>query len=423
MKNLLYIASLLLLVFTACDPMEDTYKELDEANAQKVADEKYFAARTVLDENYTLVDADYALSTNKDLKKYKSFSSKVEAKNHMAQILDAKMVYGKSAVDYKVTYKYYRGGLRYVKDYIKFLDAVASLKSYTLTKADYDSMGTEKGQPGKYDNFSKDVPAADYLPDFLKNKFPDAKKDDVIVVTYRFYKGGGVTVDISENWEYDGNIWKENKNAGPKSPELPEGVKVYQLVKADYKSMGFKYPNFSGSSKPQDYLPTFLGIKFPYAKEGDKLLVVYDFYGKKNKDDEKNTSFKQALEYTLTNGVWTVYSSIIMQTATMSYKVSDKAWLYVFPVKFEYTTEEPTREEIILKNEDYALTGDGKYKNFDIRDKSEEEQKAMFMAKLSVILKANYGPVKAGEVFKVTFKVYTGKKEERTVLLKAVLDA
>ncbi len=420
MKKLLYIASLFLLVFTACEPMEDVYKEIDEANAQKIADEKYFAARTVLDTVYALVDDDYALSTNEDLKKYKSFSSKVTAKDNLAQILDAKMVYGEMAVDYKVSYKFYRGSLAYIKAYLKYLDEVAQLTAYELTKEDYDSMGEEKGQPGKYDNFSDKVPAADYLPDFLKTKFPDAKADDIVVVTYKFYDGKGVT-NITENWQFDGTVWAENPDAGPKAPELPTDVKIYEMVKADYNSMGFKYPNFSDSNKANDYLPTFLKIKFPYAKEGAKYLVVYDFYGKKKKDDEKKSTFKQATEYTLTDGVWKPYAKVTMQTSVMNYNIEEKMWIYVIPTKFVFTDEAST-QNITLTDKDYELTGDGKYKNFYLKNMSESQVNATVLEKLTKILKVNYSDIELNTVVEVTFRTYgLPNKKEMTVKLKKVL--
>lgn len=414
MKNILYIASLLLLVFTACDPMEDTYKEIDEANKGKIADEQYFAERTVLDTEYTLVDADYALSTNEGVKKYKNFSSRATAKDNLAQILDAKMVYGKPAVDYKVTYKYYRGSLAYLKDYTKYLEDVAALNSHELSAGDYDSMGTNQGEPGKFDNFSASSPAEDYLPAFLKGKYAAAKTGDIVVVTYKFYEKGKGTKTVTESWQFDGTTWAKT-DAGPKAPELPTGVKVYELVKNDYTSMGFKYPNFSGSAKPTDYLPTFLKVKFPYAKEGDKYLVVYKFYA-----DKKTTN--QANEYTLTDGVWTVYSKTVMQVATMSYKMDKKAWAFVPPIKFVKTDEAAT-VEYTLTDADYALVGNGKYKNFDRREGKADADEAVVVEKLSKILKAQTTvAITEGTVYAVTFTYYDGAKKQGTINLKAVLD-
>ncbi|MBS9767971.1 MAG: hypothetical protein KGV44_10600 [Flavobacteriaceae bacterium] len=420
MKKIIYIALPLLLVFTACNPMEDIYEETDKEIAKKNADEEYFSTRTLLEDNYTLIEDDYKLSTNENLRKYKSFSSRITAKDNLAQILNDKMFFGELGKEYKVTYKFYQGSLSYVKDYVKFLDKVSTLKTYELTKADYDSMGEGKGKPGKYDNFSDKVPASDYLPDFLKNKYPNAKSNDVIVVTYKFYSGSAS--DVTENWQFNGTVWAENAEAGPKPIKLPKDVKVYELVNSDYDTMGApgKRNNFSDSSKPKDYLPTFLKVKFPYAKEGEKYLVIYKFYGKKNKDDERKSTFKKADEYTFTEGVWKAYSSVVNKTATMSYKVDKKTWEFVPPIAFVFSDEEAT-EKITLKDEDYAVTGDSKYKNFYLKGKTEEEIKSIELEKLSKILKTNY-KVKVNTVYAITYKYYNGKGGEKTVKLKAVLE-
>ncbi len=290
MKKIVYILPLLLLGIMSCDPMEDVYNEIDEANKEAKEIEKFFAQRTLLEDEYTLIDSDYSLSSNESLSKYKNFSSRATAKDNLAEILNAKMVYGEAGKDYKVTYKFYRGSLPYVKTYLPYLEAVSEMKKYTLKKEDYDSMGTEKGKPGKYDNFSEKMPASDYLPDFLKKKFSKAKAQDIVIVTYKFYNGSSAS-DVTETWQFDGTVWAEIADAAPKAPKLPKGVEAYTLSAADYDSMGApgKHDNFSDEQKPQNYLPTFLGIKFPYAKEGAKYLVVYKFYGKKKKDDEKKS--------------------------------------------------------------------------------------------------------------------------------------
>ncbi len=418
MKKILYILPIVLFWFTSCDPMEDVYTEVDEFNKEAKANEKYFAQRTLLDANYELVEADYQLATNGSVAKYKNFSSRATAKDNLAQILNDKMVYGEAGKDYKVTYDFYQGSLSYVKSYIKYLEAVSALQIYELTTEDYDSMG----KPGKYDNFSKSAPAADYLPDFLKAKFSDAEKGDIIVVTYKYYSGS--VSEVVENWEFNGTVWAENPNAGPKAPKLPSDVHVYELLPEDYDSMGKpgKYDNFSDSAKPSYYLPTFLNIKYPYAKEGTKYLVVYKFYGKKKKDDEKNSTFKQAQEYTLTNGVWKPYSSVIKKTATMSYKVAKKTWEFVPPITFVKTDEAPTAS-YTLTIADYELVGNGKYKNFDIREGKPEADENVIISKITIILKNQTEvAIKEGNVYAVTYKYYDGGAGEKTINLKAVLE-
>lgn len=421
MKKILYIASFLLVTLTACNPMEDTYNEIDEANKEEKADEKYFAQRTVLDANYTLTDEDYALSTNEDVKKYKNFSGSLPAKDYLAQILNDKMVYGEAGSDYVITYKYYRGSLSYLNTYVAYLEAIDALETYELTTEDYDSMGTGSGEPGKYNNFSDSTPPADYLPDFLRNKFPNAEANDVVVVTYKYYSGS--VSDVTVNWQFDGTTWAENATAGPEAPQLPEDVTVYELTAEDYDSMGTesgepgKYNNFSSSVKPEDYLPTFLRVKYPYAKEESKYLLVYKFY----KGGDEGTVI-EAKEYTLTEGVWTVYSSTVTQEATMSYKTAKKTWEFVPPITFVKTDEAKTAE-YTLTEADYELVGNGRYHNFDTREGKTEEDEAVIIEKISKILKAQTTvAIEEGGVYAVTYAYYDGTAGEATINLKAVLE-
>jgi hypothetical protein len=63
----------------------------------------------------------------------------------------------------------------------------ASEGVYYLSASDYDSMGEEFGQPGRFDNFSSSVPAADYLDTFLGIKYPFAQEEDEIFVIYKYF--------------------------------------------------------------------------------------------------------------------------------------------------------------------------------------------------------------------------------------------
>ncbi len=171
-------------------------------------------------------------------------------------------------------------------------------------------------------------------------------------------------------------------------------------------------------------MPTFLGIKFPYAQEGTKYLVVYKFYGKKKKDDEKNSTFKQAQEYTLTNGVWKPYSSVTEKTATMSYKVAKKTWEFVPPITFVKTdkTDEEATASYTLTNADYKLVGNGRYNNFDIREGKADADESVIISKITIILKNQTKvAIKEGNVYAVTYKYYDGKEGQKTINLKGVL--
>ena len=58
-----------------------------------------------------------------------------------------------------------------------------------------------------------------------------------------------------------------------------------------------KYDNFSSSVLPEDYLPAFLAIKYPYAQEDDAITIVYEYYA-------NYTNSLLADVYTYTDGVW-----------------------------------------------------------------------------------------------------------------------
>lgn len=71
-----------------------------------------------------------------------------------------------------------------------------------LSHADYQAMGQS------HDNLSGTVPA-DYLPIFLKGKYPYAAADDAMFVVYYYYNGSE-TVTKCDQYSYDGNAWTLN---------------------------------------------------------------------------------------------------------------------------------------------------------------------------------------------------------------------
>lgn len=99
---------------------------------------------------------------------------------------------------------------------------------------------------------------------------------------------------------------------------VPDDVVV--VNPSDYKLMGTTYTNFSSSLKPEDYLPTFLSVNFPYAKDGDSKVVVYEYYA------SSATSY-QAVEYSLTDGVWAAIDNNKKASSSRFLKTSGK-WVW-----------------------------------------------------------------------------------------------
>jgi hypothetical protein len=115
---------------------------------------------------------------------------------------------------------------------------------YYLSKADYDSMGENSGEPGRYNNFSSSTPADAYIPTFLSINDPFAfgQEEDQITVVYKYFStscfctqtrgnaytvidgmwvGHKPTIDTFLKFGHDGNTW------------VPDNTIRYNLTSAD----------------------------------------------------------------------------------------------------------------------------------------------------------------------------------------------
>lgn len=83
----------------------------------------------------------------------------------------------------------------------------ASEGVYFLSSADFDSMGEESGQPGRFDNFGSSTPAENYLPTFLSLTSPwsyGLDDDEVIMVYDYFSSSSGAQIRGNRYTKIDG---------------------------------------------------------------------------------------------------------------------------------------------------------------------------------------------------------------------------
>jgi hypothetical protein len=107
---------------------------------------------------------------------------------------------------------------------------------YRLLAADYNSMGT----PGANDYFTSSDPAKNYLPTFLKLKFPYSKAGDEKLIQYSYFTD--YTQKLYEAYYFDGSEWTSSK---PKTDQFIhtgtawafDPTVYYTMVKADYQIM------------------------------------------------------------------------------------------------------------------------------------------------------------------------------------------
>lgn len=104
---------------------------------------------------------------------------------------------------------------------------------------------------------------------------------------------------------YDGSTWKEASNTLALNP-------------SDYTAMGSTTGDLS---KPEEYLPTYLRLKAPYAKADDIRYVVYRYYD----SSSKKTSFV-CNQYTFNGSEWIAFDGT--ETVTSQFVKLNGAWIY-----------------------------------------------------------------------------------------------
>lgn len=112
--------------------------------------------------------------------------------------------------------------------------------------------------------------------------------------------------EISALYAFNGTAWSTYSNA-------------YMMTKADFAEMGIKYDNFSSSINPDNYLPTFLRLKYAYAQEGDVKAVAYKYYS-------NNATVINADEYVYTASAWTKTGSTT--EVTDQFVKTNNKWFY-----------------------------------------------------------------------------------------------
>ncbi len=83
---------------------------------------------------------------------------------------------------------------------------------YYLSASDYDSMGEDSGQPGRYNNFSSSTRAENYLPQFLDIKYPFAQEEDEIFMIYKYFSGSSGLGTRGNLYTFTNGEWVGHEN-------------------------------------------------------------------------------------------------------------------------------------------------------------------------------------------------------------------
>ena len=292
-------------------------------------------------------------------------------------------------------------------------DGIVGDVTYTITKEDYSK---EKKEGGFFEfatpNFASLDDAKTKLPAFLTDKYPalgviwengkikeassanitfafsDPISTDSYTVTDADYTAIGLTTLVS-NRDF-------NKFFDYKFPNTKKGSIVnltyktlapkidYTLVDADYALVGNgRFNNFDiRAGKPDETeearrakMQTILLTNFPNAPVGQQYLIEYAIYDGAPGTRTMLVQLNAAGNYDLING---------------------------------YT----------LTNADYALVGNGRFNNFDIRAGKPDETEEARRVKIQTILLNNFPSASTGDQYFITYAIYNGASGTRTMLLK-----
>jgi hypothetical protein len=259
MKKYIIYTFIIGILLAGCNPNKDIYENIKNNTPDYHTDF-----------SITLSDADYATisdlavdaaETDEEIAKAESiaenlyFSVRVPASNYIGAFLDQEYIAPDSTSSCKVTFNYS------VNEY-------DSLSLFTLTADDYTAIG---GVVADSAAFTYNELPSEYLPDYLATL--DQTGNYICYVTCSYWANDTTLIDTAMAYEYINDEWAVNPD-------------VYTITDQDYESMGSPgtYHNFSSSALPENYLPIFLNLKFPYESVGSKMFIVYKYYasGKTN---------------------------------------------------------------------------------------------------------------------------------------------
>lgn len=320
-------------VFTSCDPMKGIYEDIDskETSIKKTASYEL----TATDYNTIAGLLDKANPHAAAFKAMQAFDQNVTAQEMVPHLLKVKYPEWGKGSSVNVTYNE-------VLPIDGKISALGERAFVALNKKDINALGI--------------------------NSLTDLTKEQITALINAAKAKAGSATSILIKLTID----KENKILFAVNGQLA-GKEYYVISWDEFKQMALeRFANFSPSTKPEDYIPTLLAQKYPYAKEGDSHIMIYAFY-----NSAKKTTSVDAVKYEKKNKVWA--PAPLVQAKTSQFIHTGKVWIFDPTIDFELTSEDFAYLHAWVKqnhpgyiserykdNEEYWFGGSGYYKNFNI---------------------------------------------------------
>ncbi len=358
MKNTFIILIMLLGLFTfGCDPMGDIYDEIDAEMAKEYVVDTFNLARETAPDAYTLTDADYELSSNPDVAKYKNFSDYALPKDYLPEILNQKFT-APDAFEMLVTYNYYSKPV------------VDSANAYEISSGEYDEMGQS------YSNFTDEAEAEALIAKLLDRKVYETEAGTEKTVLYTLYS--------TNDTRYI------RVNADNTTEVLSYSSDAYELDSTDYEDLGqgtyYNFYKISNAESGVVDLAALRGHTLPKDYSCEVYLNYYDTY----------------VVYYFDGANWQVKNSVMAVTEPLNYALNSE------DITKSTWWADPAIK-ITLTSDDYNLYPEtSNYQNFDLRSgKVPGTDRAKLVEMIGGMLDANHNPVE-DQQYLVNYAYYDG---------------
>jgi hypothetical protein len=357
--NVFMVAALGALTLQSCDPLDDTYADLDKSGVDQ---------SLVVDLEYEMVEADYT-SLKGNTAANKSFSSDDSAKVLIPEFLNTKFRYEEETSSVNVTYLV--NGVNTV---------LQPTFVHTLTTADYIAVnGASTGNPNvpRFTNLNSAASIIKAAEATNKTPLNGAVSKLTFEWNSRPVKDSTVTVIY-----FDG-VWSISET----------------LVAADYTLMGQSNPNFSSVATANSLISIYLANKYPYAITENAILpVVYQLW---NSSTRITTTEVTVMKYS--NGKWIETNGVVKMSS--KFVVKDGKWVADNTIKYTLITNDykVTIANLAATELPDASANIIRYGNFDMRYWNVDQINKY----LGLFADAQFPTAVVGQVCQLTYVTYS----------------
>lgn len=363
MKKYIYVvASFAALCFTACDPMEDVYEELDS----KISNEYVADIRTALtDKDYEFYKGKQTVPAYVATGHY--FTSEDQASELIPAILDK---------NYPQVGNKTKAAISYNLLTFKFGDnEINKVEKYDLVSSDYALGGA------RFSNFDRES----QVTTFLNAKYPNAVEGTLAVLTYTWYNGSAEprSSTVTDSYYFTNGEWLD----------------TYHVSNEDYVTVGRnRFNNFTTSDDDflADHFNIFLSNSIVGHKVGDVKYVSYAYYNGKS-------TVQQVMAMTYNGTKWVPVEDDLIVHPVLRFQKKDSKWVADRSITYSLV---PADYAWIAGQANISTAGNranlAKYGNFNTFSWTNED----ILFAMSELLKNKFPNAPEGQKFTVTYDAY-----------------